>query len=100
MAEKLRGCRLIANKLFVFVGTAAGLWYPKHVNRFFAPNIDRKGRIARALYGGAMIVAGWLLSRASHPGLAVAAILAGGFAWLEAARSWCIVRACGIKTRW
>jgi len=100
MAEKLRGCRLLANKLFVFVGAAASLCYPKRVKRFFAPNIDRKGRLARALYGCAMIAAGWLLSRASHPGLAMAAILAGGFAWLEAARGWCIVRACGIKTKW
>ena len=33
-------------------------------------------------------------------GLSVAAILAGGFAWLEAVRGWCIVRACGIKTKW
>ena len=100
MAKKLRGCRQIANKLFVFVGATACLWYEKRVKRFFAPNIGRKGRLARALYGCAMIVAGWLLSRASHHGLAVVAILAGGFAWLEAARGWCIVRACGIKTKW
>ena len=84
----------------MFVGTAAGLWYPKRVKRFFAPNIDRKGRLARALYGCAMIVAGWLLGRADHPVLALVAILAGAFAWFESARGWCIVRACGIKTKW
>ncbi len=100
MAEKLRGCRPLANKLFAFIGAETVLWYPKRVKRFFAPNIGRKGRLTRALYGCAMIVAGCLLNRASHPGLAAAAILAGGFAWLEAARGWCIVRACGIKTRW
>jgi hypothetical protein len=70
------------------------------MNRFFAPNIDRKGRLARALYGCAMIVAGSLLNRANHPVLGIVAFLAGGFAWLEAARGWCIVRACGIKTKW
>jgi hypothetical protein len=100
MAEKLRGCRPLANKLFAFVGTATVLWYPKRVKRFFTPNIDRKGRLARALYGGAMIVAAWLLNRASHPGLSGVAALAGGFACLEAARGWCLVRACGIKTKW
>jgi hypothetical protein len=100
MAKKLRGRRRLANKLFVLVGAQAGLWYLKLVKRFLAPNIDRKGRLARVLYGCLMIIAGWLLSRASHRGLAVAAILAGGFAWLEAARGWCIVRACGIKTKW
>ena len=100
MAEKLRGHRRLANKLFGVVGTAAVLWYLKQVRRFFAPNIGRQGRRVRAVYGCAMIAAGWLLHRASHPGWAVAAILAGGFAWLEAARGWCIVRACGIKTKW
>jgi len=100
MAEKLRGCRPVANKLFAVVGAGMVLWYPKRMKRFFAPNIDRKGRLARALYGCAMIVAGGFLSRASHPALGMAAILAGGFAWLEAARGWCVVRACGIKTRW
>lgn len=70
------------------------------MKRFFAPNIDRKGRAVRTLYGCVMIVAGWLLGRAGHPGLAAGAILAGGFAWLEAARGWCIVRASGIKTKW
>jgi len=84
----------------VFVGAATVLCYAKRVKRFFAPNIDRKGRLVRALYGCAMIVAGWWLGRARHTGLSVAAILAGGFAWLEAVRGWCIVRACGIKTKW
>ena len=99
MAEKLRGRRPIANKLFVFIGAATVLWYPKRVKRFLAPNIDRKGRLARARCGCAIIVAGWLLLRANHPGLGVAAILAGGFAWSEAARGWCVIRACGIKTK-
>ena len=70
------------------------------MKRFFAPNIGGQGRLVRALYGCAMISAGWLLHLSSHPGLGVAAILAGGFAWLEASRGWCIVRACGVKTKW
>ncbi len=100
MGEKLRGCLRLANKLFEFVGAASDLCYPQRVKRFFAPNIDRKGRLIRALYGCVMVISGWLLQRARHPGLGVAAILAGGFAWLEAVRGWCVVRACGIKTKW
>ena len=69
------------------------------MNKFCAPNIDWKGRLVRALYGCAMVGVGWLLARAGHVCLGVAAILAGGFAWLEAARGWCVVRACGIKTK-
>jgi len=70
------------------------------VKKFLSPNIDGKGRLVRAVYGGLMIAAGWWLHDANHPVLSVAAFLAGGFAWLEAARGWCIVRACGIKTKW
>jgi len=52
---------------------------------FLAPNIDRKGRLARALYGCAMIVAGWLLNRANHRGLGVAAIPV-----------WCLLKPRGV----
>jgi hypothetical protein len=70
------------------------------VRKFFAPNIDRKGRLVRAVYGGVMIALGWFLNHAGHPRFAAAAILAGGLAWIEAARGWCVARACGIRTRW
>jgi hypothetical protein len=90
----------LPTSFLVLQAFAADSCYYQRVNRFFAPNIGRQGRLVRALYGFAMIVAGWLLHRANHLGLGVAAILAGGFAWLEAARGWCIVRACGIKTKW
>jgi len=90
----------VSRRTFCVRWHSDGFVVSKAREAFLAPNIDRKGRLARALYGCAMIVAGCLLNRASHPGLAAAAILAGGFAWLEAARGWCIVRACSIKTKW
>jgi hypothetical protein len=68
------------------------------MRNFFSRNIDRRGRIVRAVWGVALIIAGPLLS-GSHQWLCVALVAAGGFALYEAARGWCLMRACGIKTR-
>ena len=68
------------------------------VASFFAKNIDRRGRIVRAVWGAALIVAGLLLRQRS--GWACLALLAFGvFALYEAGRGWCVMRACGIKTK-
>ncbi len=68
------------------------------MNNFFAPNIGRPGRIARAVTGVALIVAGLWLSGSCHWGC-LALVLCGGFAIYEALRGWCLMRACGIKTK-
>ncbi|SPE54299.1 conserved hypothetical protein [Verrucomicrobia bacterium] len=68
------------------------------MGKFFARNIDRRGRIARGLCGLAMIVAGLLLRRVSL-WLCLGVLLAGGFVLFEAGRGWCLIRACGIKTK-
>jgi len=70
------------------------------MKHFFSPNIDGRGRIVRAAYGGLMVVLGGYLGLADSPWLGLVALLAGGFAWFEAARGWCVLRACGVKTRW
>lgn len=67
------------------------------MREFFARNIDRRGRIARAIFGAVEIFAAWLLRE--HPAPAVVLLLFGLFAIFEALRGWCIMRACGIKTR-
>jgi hypothetical protein len=82
------------------LATAPFLCYQRRVKKFFAPNLDGQGRLVRALYGGAMVAVAWYLNRTGHPWFAGGAVLAGGFAWFEAARGWCVARACGIKTRW
>ena len=65
---------------------------------FFAKNIGRTGRILRAVWGVGLIVAGVLLyGRSVWLCLALAAF--GVFSLYEAGRGWCILRACGIKTR-
>lgn len=68
------------------------------MGNFFARNIDRAGRIARAVWGAALIIAGLLL--AGRSGWACLLLVAfGAFALYEGARGWCLLRACGIKTK-
>jgi hypothetical protein len=68
------------------------------MGKLFAPNIGRAGRVARAIWGVALIGAGILLFSRSR--LVCVLLLAGGaFAVFEAARGWCVMRACGIKTK-
>jgi len=68
------------------------------MGKFFARNIDRRGRIVRAVWGVAWIVAGLLLWERSR-WLCFVLVASGGFALFEAARGWCFMRACGIKTK-
>ncbi len=68
------------------------------MNKFFARNLDAKGRLARAMFGLALIGVG-LLVFAQSRWLCLAMVLGGGFALYEAGRGWCVMRACGIKTR-
>ena len=64
----------------------------------FARNINNTGRIVRGL--GAMAL---LIGAGFGFGVSVwlgAALAAGGlFVLFEALRGWCVMRACGIKTR-
>lgn len=66
--------------------------------KFFTPNISRGGRILRATFGVACIVAGLVLGGHSL-WLCLALIGVGLFGLFEAARGWCLARACGIKTK-
>jgi hypothetical protein len=66
--------------------------------KFFQPNLDRKGRIARIVFPLACIVAGLVCLRFAWWVCALLVAL-GLFAFFEAGRGWCLMRACGIKTR-
>ena len=68
------------------------------MGQFFARNIDRTGRIVRAAGGVALIIAGILLSGRSG-WVCFLLVAFGVFALYEAARGWCLMRACGIKTK-
>jgi hypothetical protein len=65
---------------------------------FFARNLSNAGRIVRALGALALLIGaafGLFVSVWLGAGLAVS----GVFVLFEALRGWCVLRACGIKTR-
>jgi hypothetical protein len=66
---------------------------------FFKPNIDRKGRIARLIWGLLSLGGGVWLGLAVSWWLGGLLFAAAALSFYEAARSWCILRACGIKTK-
>lgn len=66
---------------------------------FFGRNLDNRGRIARAITGALLLISG-LIACGHNIWLCVALIVSGGFVLFEAARGWCVMRACGIKTKW
>jgi hypothetical protein len=65
---------------------------------FFSRNIDNKGRLLRGITSVALLVSagfGFMFSI----WLGVALLVFGLFVAFEALRGWCVMRACGIKTR-
>ena len=86
----------------VFSGTgvysAARLCYNLEVKGFFSRNLDNRGRLLRGV-GGGLLVLGGIIACQTSTWLGTGLILAGGFMLFEAVRGWCVMRACGIKTR-
>jgi hypothetical protein len=68
------------------------------MSKFFARNIDRSGRIARVIFGG-LLVLGGIAALFWSIWAGIGLIAGGAFSLFEAFRGWCVVRACGIKTR-
>ena len=65
---------------------------------FLRPNLETKGRVIRAIAALAMAVAAFLTwSHSRSVGIALAA--SSAFVAFEAARGWCIARACGVRTK-
>lgn len=63
---------------------------------FFAPNISRQGRLFRGVSGLLLLIAAAVIG--SPWWITAPLALAGVFALVEAARGWCLARACGVKT--
>lgn len=63
---------------------------------FFKPNIEMRGRIARAVCGLLCLSGAFFLK--DHTVTAVACAGSGLFMLFEAVRGWCVARACGLKT--
>ena len=68
------------------------------MKKFFSPNLETRGRLVRGA-GGAIFVAGGGVLCGVNLLLAVILIISGGFMLFEAVRGWCVMRACGIKTK-
>jgi hypothetical protein len=68
------------------------------MNKFFARNLSTTGRIVRACIGLGLVIAGLVIS-APNRWICTCMVISGGFVLYEAARGWCVMRACGIKTR-
>jgi hypothetical protein len=62
-------------------------------------NIDKTGRLIRGL-GAALLLGGGFLALRVHLALSIAIWASAAFVLFEAARGWCALRACGIKTRY
>lgn len=63
------------------------------------PNIDRTGRIIRAALGGLCLLGGIALCF-WNVWAGVTLIGSGSFMLFEAFRGWCVMRACGVKTKY
>ncbi len=64
----------------------------------FSPNIGNKGRLVRGLIALGLFASGWFSFRVST-WFALLLLASGGFTLFEALRGWCVLRACGIKTK-
>ena len=65
---------------------------------FFSRNIDNPGRLVRGL-GALVLLVGAGFGFTISVWLGLGLLAAGGFVGFEALRGWCVMRACGIKTR-
>jgi hypothetical protein len=68
------------------------------MKKFFLPNLETRGRLVRGI-GGSLFVTGGVALCGVNLLVAVILIISGGFMLFEAVRGWCVMRACGIKTK-
>ena len=68
------------------------------MKKFFLPNLETRGRLVRGVGGIAFVAGGVALCGVNLVG-SVILIVSGGFMLFEAVRGWCVMRACGIKTK-
>jgi Inner membrane protein YgaP-like, transmembrane domain len=69
------------------------------MSQFFRPNLDRQGRMARGVIGALCLIAGIIVAGDVLWWAGLILVAAGLFALFEAIRGWCLVRACGIRTK-
>ena len=80
------------------IGSGANFVVGIFMRKFFAPNIGGPGRIVRLVLGIVLIIGAFVVARYSWWACGVLAV-SGAFGLYEAFRGWCLMRACGIKTK-
>jgi hypothetical protein len=84
---RFRNCWLSRSRVLTF-----------RVRRFFQPNIDSRGRLVRGGIAALLLIAGGVtFFYIWWQGLVFIGI--GIFVLFEAVRGWCLMRACGVKTK-
>jgi hypothetical protein len=68
------------------------------MKRFFSRNIDRKGRVVRGAISVGLFIGAWFVFGVSSV-LGIVLAVSAVFTLFEALRGWCVVRACGVKTK-
>jgi hypothetical protein len=68
------------------------------MSSFWKRNLDSRGRLARGVIGGISLIAGIILADYKL-WLCLLLVGFGLFGIFEALRGWCVMRACGIRTK-
>ena len=68
------------------------------MSKFFAPNIERHGRLVRGI-AGVLLLLGGIIALFFIWWLGLILLASAAFVLFEALRGWCFMRACGIKTK-
>ncbi len=68
------------------------------MSRFFHRNLGYRGRMARGVIGALCLIAGIIVVDYVL-WLGLIFVVSGLFAIFESIRGWCLVRACGIRTK-
>jgi hypothetical protein len=68
------------------------------MKKFFTPNLENRGRVARGVTG-AILLAAALVSIPLGRRWSLLLVASALFTFYEASRGWCVLRACGIRTK-
>lgn len=68
------------------------------MSKFFGRNLETRGRIVRGTVA-VLLLSGGVYALTQIWWLGLLLLASSGFVLFEALRGWCILRACGIKTR-
>ncbi len=69
-------------------------------NSFFKPNLEPTGRLVRAVAGLVIFNAALVAAVVGgSPALTISLAIISAFLFFQAVRGWCLMRACGIKTK-